>query len=56
MSTLHVLVDEGDRQDEVQVEGVYQVGDHAEAHRQCRILEICQLDVHGSELHAPANI
>ena len=56
MSALHVLVDEGDRQDEVQVEGVDNVSDHADTHRKCRIFEICQLNVHGSELHAPANI
>ena len=56
MSPLHVLVDERDRQDEVQVEHVHHVGDHTGADCQRRVLEICQLDVHRAELHPPADV
>ena len=56
MSTLHVLVDELDGQHEVKVEGVDYVCDHSDAHRECCILKVCQLDVHRTELDAPSDV
>ena len=56
MRPLHVLIDEGDGQDIVQVEGVDYVGDHTDTNSQCCVLKICQLDVHGSKLHSPTDV
>mmetsp|Transcript_43119 Transcript_43119/g.57049 ORF Transcript_43119/g.57049 Transcript_43119/m.57049 type:complete len:220 (-) Transcript_43119:1433-2092(-) len=56
MCPLHVLVDERDRQDEVQVEGVHNVGDHAHSDGERGILEVRQRDIHRAELNAPSNV
>ena len=56
MRPLHVLVDQRDGQDVVQVEGVDHVSNHADANSQRCVLEISQLDVHGSKLHSPADV
>ena len=56
MSTLHVLVDELDGQHEVQVKGVDDVCDHADAHRECCVLKVSQLDIHRAELNAPSDV
>ena len=56
MSPLHVLIDEFYGQYEVQVKGVDDVCDHADAHRKCCVLKVCQLDIHRAELDAPSDV
>lgn len=56
VSTLHILVDERNGKDEVSVEGVDHVGDHANCDGQGRVLEVRQLDVHRSELYTPSDL
>ena len=56
VSPLHILIDEGDRQDEVEVECADDVGNHTDAYSEGSIFEVCDLDVHGAELDTPADV
>ena len=56
MRSLHILVDQGNRKDVVQVEGVDNVSNHTNAYGQRCVLKICQLDIHRSKFYAPADV
>jgi len=56
VGAFHILVDEGDRKDEVYIKSVYYVGDHAHCNGQGYVLEVSHLNVHRPELNTPANI
>jgi len=56
VSTLHILIDERNGEDEVGVKGVDHVGNHADCDGKGGVLEVSQLDVHGSELYTPSDL
>lgn len=56
VSAFHVLINERYWKDEVYIESVDDVGDHAQSNGQGYVLEVSQLNVHGPELNTPANI
>jgi len=55
VSSVHVLVDHGHRHDEVDVKMVDDVDEQAKGDDETRVFEVCQLNVHGSELNAPSD-
>ena len=52
---VHVLVDHAYGHDEVNIEVVDHIHDHAQRNNQARVFEVGQLDVHRSKLHSPAD-
>jgi len=56
MRSLHIFVYFADRSDEIDVEVVDHIVDHDEQHNHGSILEVSQLNVHGPELHSPADL
>lgn len=55
VSSLHVFINLRDWHQEVQVEMVHNIVDHSKEDDECCVFEVCQLDVHRSELDSPAN-
>mmetsp|Transcript_16218 Transcript_16218/g.41972 ORF Transcript_16218/g.41972 Transcript_16218/m.41972 type:complete len:579 (-) Transcript_16218:649-2385(-) len=53
---LHVGVDLGDRQEQVEVEGEDRAREQHDDHRERRVLEVRQLRLHRPELRAPADL
>lgn len=56
VGSFHVLIDKRNRHDEVNIIVIDHVGDHADKHRECCVLEVGKLDVHRPELHPPADV
>ena len=55
MSSFHILVDQGHRNDEIKVKSVDDVGNHTSHDSQSGILKVSDRYVHRSELDSPAD-
>ena len=56
VSSLHVLVLQGNGQNQVQVEVVNYVSQKSDCDDEAHVLEVCHLDVHGPELNPPSDL
>ena len=53
MREIHIFINLAYWHNEVDIEVIDDVDYEAEGNDEARVLEICQLDVHGAELYAP---
>jgi hypothetical protein len=56
MTSFHVLINIADWHDKVERKFIYYIGDHPGEYCESSVLEICQLDIEGSELNTPSDL